>query len=452
MYQVPGTVPSVVLDVGTHTVKAGISGEDLPHVLLPTALKCGKRDPADIAAMRDPDVSFFSQVHLPDILTRHPLKNVDIVSPIGSDGLIENWTQFEALVSQTLRSSLHLADFEHAILYAEPNHNKKASRERLVELFFEAFNAPAAYLAKSAVLAAYASGRTTGIVLDMGHSGMCAVPVLEGYMVKDSFLRTSIGGAAVTSALSGQLSQKGIEVRPLWSFKKTVERADDGTIVKSSVDPVSVTDISESYKNFAVQRLLEEAKSGICRSYDSPKRDMAQTSVLESTCELPDGNVISMAAEKYSAAETTIFGMLPHVAVGSSSDTRLSYVQQLVNKVGPNGLPVGGSHLASSHGADRLVLDAIQRCDASTHRDMYAGVCLTGGTSDMRGVYERLTSALAETYHRVRVLAATGSMERKYCAWTGGSILGTFSEFQNMWFSKSEYDENGASFVHKRCT
>ncbi len=104
-----------------------------------------------------------------------------------------------------------------------------------------------------------------------------------------------------------------------------------------------------------------------------------------------------------------------------------------------------------SHGLHGLVLDVIRRCDGIVHKDLYAGVCLTGGTTDMQGLFERVSSGLMEKYPRVRVLAATGSHERKYCAWTGGSILGTFSEFQKMWFSKSEYEENGTAFVHRKC-
>ena len=33
--------------------------------------------------------------------------------------------------------------------------------------------------------------------------------------------------------------------------------------------------------------------------------------------------------------------------------------------------------------------------------------------------------------------------ERKYSVWIGGSILSSLSTFQQMWISKSEYDENG---------
>jgi actin-related protein len=41
--------------------------------------------------------------------------------------------------------------------------------------------------------------------------------------------------------------------------------------------------------------------------------------------------------------------------------------------------------------------------------------------------------------------------ERKYSVWIGGSILSSLSTFQQMWISKSEYDESGPTIVHRKC-
>lgn len=41
--------------------------------------------------------------------------------------------------------------------------------------------------------------------------------------------------------------------------------------------------------------------------------------------------------------------------------------------------------------------------------------------------------------------------ERKYSAWMGGSILASLSSFMPMFITKQEFNEGGASYVHRKC-
>eukprot|EP01084_Bolivina_argentea_P095887 172385_1 len=85
-------------------------------------------------------------------------------------GIITTWDDIEQIWHHMFYNELRIQPDEHSILLTEPPLNPKANREKTTQIMFETFNTPAFYLAVQPVLALYASGRSTGVVLDSGSS------------------------------------------------------------------------------------------------------------------------------------------------------------------------------------------------------------------------------------------------------------------------------------------
>lgn len=97
--------------------------------------------------------------------------------------------------------------------------NPKSNRDQAAQIFFETFNVPALFVSIQAVLSLYASGRTTGVVLDVGDGVAHTVPVYEGFAVPHAIKRSDVAGRDVTRYLQLLLRKEGTNLHTSAEFE-----------------------------------------------------------------------------------------------------------------------------------------------------------------------------------------------------------------------------------------
>lgn len=187
------------------------------------------------------------------------------------NGIIKRWDDMQHVWDYTFAEKLQIDPTGRKILLTEPPMNPLSNREKMCEVMFERYQFGGVYVAIQAVLALYAQGLSSGVVVDSGDGVTHIVPVYESVVLNHLTRRLNVAGRDVTRQLINLLTRRG------YALNRTAD--------------------------FETARGIKEKLCYVSYDLELDHKLAEETTVLVENYTLPDGRTIRVGSERFEAPE-----------------------------------------------------------------------------------------------------------------------------------------------------
>lgn len=434
-------INAVVLDPGASIIRGGWAGEDNPRTVIPSHygwLPLGDNESDDVPRGVSLDKTRGRKRFLGDAGVTYWRQGLEIDSPFDDMGIISDFDTLQAQSAFAI-DTLAADPTENPLLMTEPATTPKEVRGKMAELAFEGLGVPAFYLANRTVLSAFASGRPSALVIDVGASQLSAIPVVDGFVLRKGIQTQGNAGSAVSRALLWDLTHEmGEQNMQGWLADSLVPQflvrnkqpVDPGAPSAATLREDRLQATTPSFRMYHTMQVLNDFKEAVCQVMEAPWDEAQAAARPTKMYEFPDGYNNAYGALRFKAPEAIL---TPNLYADC-----------------PQVLPPRDEPYV---GLTDMILRAAQAVDVDARAAMFSNIVCVGGGTLLPGFTDRLSYELsvAAPSQRVRIHSPGNYTERRHSTWLGGSILASLGTFHQLWISKQEYEEHGSAIVHVRC-
>lgn len=416
------SVNTVVLDIGSHAIKAGLGSQSEPQMVLPSLSGTFKYKPIFSTMMQ------YRQIPPNSTLVGKDLEKykgvVKLQYPIRY-GLIQDWKSSSLLIQHALQGIFESTEggtavsSSSSVCYALVEHPfaSRVQRRKVVEELFEYANhqeVHGVFIGVSPLLALYSSGQLTGVGVDIGEGQISTAAAVRGFSLTGAMQREDgvPSGGAVTMYLESLLRMYGACERrsgAIWPILGSGTIADREIVRgikerRCEVSPTPLSPTSVSPEAVHHPMALAEALESSAKQHQKYPPQLHR---------LPDGSEIEVGVEAWLAPEVLFSPGL------MNSDAR---------------------------GVPEVVFSSVAQADIEARADLLGHVVISGSTTLLSGFGARFLQEMLQRVPRENKVRVVAPAERGYAPWLGAAFLSQLSTFaSDMVVTKAQYDEVGES-------
>ncbi|KAF6221220.1 hypothetical protein HO133_002075 [Letharia lupina] len=379
----------IVLDGGTGFLKVGYAAQNFPEHSYPSIVGrpiLRSEERAGDIVVKDIMCGDEAAAARSMLQITYPMEN----------GIVKRWDDMEHLWNYTFDEKMKIDPTGRKILLTEPPLNPLRNREQMCDVMFEKYNFGGVYVAIQAVLALYAQGLSSGVVVDSGDGVTHIVPVYESTVLNHLTRRLDVAGRDVTRNLIALLLRRG------YALNRTAD--------------------------FETVRLIKEKLCYVSYDLELDQKLSEDTTVLVESYTLPDGRVIRVGSERFEAPECLFQPHLVDVEQPGIAEFLFNTIQ----------------------GADVDIRTSLYKAIVlSGGSSMYPGL-----PSRMEKEIKQLwlTKVLGGNPERLNKFKVRieDPPRRRHMVFLGGAVLANImADKENMWITKQEWQEQGPRILEK---
>ena len=379
----------LVIDLGNAYTKIGFSGEDLPKEIIPSLYARNKMfDKKNEIGAFDQKMDIFGY----EATEPQYKDDFDLFHLTCGDHKEKTSKEYLEFLKEALENKMGLSISEYdVIVNISPIKNEENIRA-YGRLFIEELGFKALAMINSSSLSLYATGRTSGLVVQCGETRTYTVPIYEGFPLYHALNKTKIGGRDLTEIFRRGILEEKIDIK-------------EGDIhtLRQVKEKTCCVPVEQNYEFY-----LDENNEDIINK---------ETQLFK----LPDETIVSIPRKTRITASELLF--TPSILEEKKNE------QGLINLI-------TGSIIKT------------EMIDKKFKENLIENIVLSGGTTMMEGFADRVYQDLYnykdnngfELEYEPVIIAENN---RAIGKWIGMSMIASMSAFDKLFIKKSDYQELG---------
>ena len=378
----------LVIDLGNAYTKIGFSGEDLPKEIIPSLYARNKNfDKKNEIGAFDQKMDIFGY----EATEPQYQKEFDLFYLTCGDHKEKTSKEYLEFLKDALENKMGLSTSEYdVIVNISPIKNEENIRT-YGRLFIEELGFKALAMINSSSLSLYATGRTTGLVVQCGETRTYTVPIYEGFPLYHALNKTKIGGKDLTEIFRRGILENNIDIK-------------EGDIhtLRQVKEKTCCVPVDQNYSYY-----MDESNPDIIKK---------ETELFK----LPDEKIVSIPRRTRIIASELLF------------------------------TPTVFDEKKNENGLINLIIGSIRKTemiDKKFKENLIENIVLSGGTTMMEGFADRVSQDLQnykesgfELEYEPIIIAENN---RAIGKWIGMSMISSMSAFDKLFIKKAEYQELG---------